>query len=414
MKQKVYFKTFGCRTNLFDSQVMMSALKEYEITEVESEADIIVLNSCTVTNGADTSVRSYISHVEKHSSARIYLTGCGAHTKGESLFQSERVFGVFGQSEKQKIDTLLQRETRFYDPGDLNFIDDTIVSEFVGKSRAFIKIQEGCNFRCSYCIIPFVRGDARSMDEARILEQVRVLASNGFGEFILTGTNVGSYGQGEKRSIAGLMKQMSMIRGVRRIRIGSLEPIQISEEFREILGEPWLERHLHVALQHTSPDMLRIMNRRNRFESDLELFMMLSERGFALGTDFIVGHPGESDALWREAMANAGKLPLTHLHAFTYSPREGTPSAQMKTRVAGDVAKARMAELQSLVDANNEAFRRKQGALEVLVESEKEGLYQGFDQFFNKVLIRSEEDLRGDWVSVTHYEIHEEYNYVEL
>ncbi|MEA3523875.1 MAG: tRNA (N(6)-L-threonylcarbamoyladenosine(37)-C(2))-methylthiotransferase MtaB [Campylobacterota bacterium] len=415
MKPKVYFKTFGCRTNVFDSQVMMSGLKDYDITQDESSADIIILNSCTVTNGADSSVRSYISQIEKKSQARIYLTGCGAHTKGESLFESDRVFGVFGQSEKSKINSLLQNEKRFYNLGDLNFIDEAIVSEFVGKSRAFIKIQEGCSFRCSYCIIPFVRGDSRSLDESKILEQVRILAGNGFGEFILTGTNIGSYGQSNQSSIASLMKKMSYIRGVRRIRLGSLEPIQIDDEFMEIINERWLERHLHIALQHTSRDMLKLMNRRNKFENDVRLFNILSQQGFALGTDFIVGHPGETQERWREAMDNISHIPLTHLHAFTYSKRDGTPSSTMKPEVSGTLSKERMSELQSLVNKNNLNFRKAQTeALDVLVEGEKEGLYHGFDQFYNKILIASDDDIRGEWKHIENYDILEGHNYAQL
>lgn len=410
MKPKVYFKTFGCRTNLFDSQVMMSALKDYEVTEDESQADIVVVNSCTVTNGADVSVRGYINQIERQAK-KVFLTGCGAHTKGETLFSAAKVHGVFGQSEKMKINTLLSQESRFYEIGDLNYIDDAIVDEFVGKSRAFIKIQEGCNFRCSYCIIPFVRGDARSMDEGKILEQVNRLAGNGFGEFVLTGTNVGSYGQGEGRSIAELMKKMAMIRGVRRIRVGSLEPIQINESFREILDEPWLERHLHIAIQHSSNAMLKIMNRRNRFESDVELFGMLNAKGFALGTDFIVGHPGESDAIWEEAMRNAAQLHLTHIHPFTFSKRDGTPSATMKPEVNGTVASRRMGELNALISSNNLEFRRRITApLEVLIESESDGSYIGYDQFYNKAVIQSDEDLSGNWVTLEHYEVHNEYN----
>ncbi|MFA7500682.1 MAG: radical SAM protein, partial [Sulfurimonas sp.] len=202
--KKVYFKTFGCRTNLYDSQVMMSSMQEYSVTEDESEADIIVVNSCTVTNGADSHVRSYISHVENSGDAKIFLTGCGAHTKGEKLLEQGRVAGVFGQSKKINIDEMLSKEEPFYEPGDLNYIDESVVDDFIGKSRAFIKIQEGCNFRCSYCIIPHVRGDARSMDEQKILEQIERLARNGFGDFILTGTNVGSYGQKTDSSLASL------------------------------------------------------------------------------------------------------------------------------------------------------------------------------------------------------------------
>lgn len=411
MKPKVYFKTFGCRTNLFDSQVMMGALNDYEVTEDESQADIVIVNSCTVTNGADVSVRGYINQMDKQGK-KLFLTGCGAHTKGESLFGAGKIQGVFGPSEKMKINTLLSRESRFYEIGDLNYIDDAIVDEFVGKSRAFIKIQEGCNFRCSYCIIPFVRGDARSMDESKILEQVHRLAANGFGEFVLTGTNVGSYGQGEGRNIAELMKKMSLIRGVRRIRVGSLEPIQINDAFREILDEPWLERHLHIAIQHSSDEMLRRMNRRNRYKNDVELFSMLSEKGFALGTDFIVGHPGESDAIWSEAMENLRHLHLTHIHPFTYSKRDGTPSATMKPEVNGAISAQRMSELNSIIASNNRRFREKMKnvPLEILVESVDGDQYTGYDQFFNKILIQSNEDITGDWITLENYEVYDEYN----
>jgi len=416
MKKKVFFKTFGCRTNIYDSQVMMSSLKEYDITEDESEADVIVINSCTVTNGADTHVRSYISQIEKSKSdAKLFLTGCGAHTKGESLLKENRIHGVFGQSEKQKIDTFLKKDQPFYELGDLNHIDDMVVDEFVGKSRAFIKIQEGCNFRCSYCIIPFVRGDARSMDESRILEQISRLGANGFGEFILTGTNVGSYGGDTKTSLARLMKKMSQVRGVRRIRLGSVEPIQITDEFKEILDEPWMEKHMHIALQHTSVKMLKLMNRRNVYKQDRELFEFLADKGFAIGTDFITGHPGESEELWKEAMTNAKALPLTHLHAFTYSKRDGTPSAHMKPEVNGKLAKVRLHEIESLVKQKNYEFRNSyNGSLDVLIESQKDGLYHGLDQHFNKIIIKSDEDLVGNWLNIEKYEVKEDANYASI
>jgi len=415
MKKKVYFKTFGCRTNLYDSQVMMGALRDYELTEDESLADIVVINSCTVTNGADTHVRSYISSLEKHSKAKIFLTGCGVHTKGEALLKSGRVHGAFGQSEKLKINSLLSSSKPFYNAGDLNHIDKTIVDDFVGKSRAFIKIQEGCSFRCSYCIIPYVRGDARSMPEDGILKQISSLASNGFGEFILTGTNVGSYGQKTGSSIAKLMKRISQIRGVRRIRLGSVEPIQITDEFKEILDEPWLERHLHIALQHTSPQMLKHMNRRNVYKQDKELFDLLSSKGYAIGTDFITGHPGETQELWDEAMINVEKLGLTHLHAFTYSKRDSTPSALMKPEINGKIAKERLHQLEAIVKAKNYDFRKNyKGALTVLVENLKDGLYYGFDQHFNKVVVESDIDLVGNWINIENYSVQKEFNYAKF
>lgn len=414
--QKVFFKTFGCRTNQFDTQIMMSKLKDYELTDNELHSDFIVVNSCTVTNGADSSVRNYIASMKrKNPNAKVILAGCGSHSKGESLFEDKKVFGVMGHSEKENINAVLKNENPFYQIGDLEHIDSTIVEEFVGKSRAFIKIQEGCDFACSYCIIPQVRGAARSHKEETILEQISKLASNGFGEFILTGTNVGSYGRDHDTSMAKLLKKMSMIRGVRRIRIGSLEPIQIDDELMELLKEPWMAKHLHIALQHTSDKMLKLMNRRNEFKSDLELFRKIADAGYALGTDYIVGHPGEGEKEWAEAIDRVKELPLTHVHAFTYSKRDNTASATMKPEVKGNIAKERHKELTTIIKAKNYAFRRDHTQnLEVLLESGKDGIYQGFDQYFNKVSVKSNEDLSSNWVFLDNVEVLDEGNQAEL
>ena len=414
--KRVYFKTFGCRTNQFDTQVMMSKLREFELSHDENMSDIIVVNSCTVTNGADSSVRNYISSIKrKNPNAKVILAGCGSHSKGEALFEDKKVFGVIGHSEKEKINEILKIEEPFYQIGDLKHIDSTIVEEFIGKSRAFIKIQEGCNFSCSYCIIPAVRGDARSHREETILEQVRKLAANGFGEFILTGTNVGSYGQDHHTSMATLLKKISTIRGVRRIRIGSLEPIQIDDEFMELLSEPWMAKHLHIALQHTSDKMLDLMNRRNSYKSDFDLFHRIADKGYALGTDFIVGHPGEDEKEWIEAMSRVKALPLTHLHAFSYSKRDNTVSATMKPEVRGNIAKERHRELTTLIQAKNFTFRQThQTNLEVLLENGKNGLYYGFDQYFNRVEVQSKEDLSANWVLLNHLEVTSEGNKAQL
>jgi tRNA A37 methylthiotransferase MiaB len=189
---------------------MINNLSDFVVCDNEDNSDIIVINSCTVTNGADSSVRGYISKMETLGK-KIYLTGCGAFSKGEELFNTNRVFGVFGHSNKNRINSLLKQD-RFFELGDLEYINRDIVSEFVGKSRAFIKIQEGCNFECSYCIIPSVRGRARSIDMNIVLNQIEILANNGFGEFILTGTNVGSYGIDIDTNISRLIKEISKLR----------------------------------------------------------------------------------------------------------------------------------------------------------------------------------------------------------
>lgn len=392
---------------------MISHIKDFEITNSECDADIVVINSCTVTNSADSSAKNYVNSLKKFpKNPKVFFTGCGVWTKGEGLFNENKIDSLFGHSLKEEINNILKSESRVYEPGNLEHIDKTIVSEFVGKSRAFIKIQEGCDFRCSYCIIPYVRGDARSYDMKLILEQISTLASNGFGEFILTGTNIGSYGKKDKNTtLAKLLKEIFKIKGIRRVRLGSVEPLQIDDEFKELLNESQMAKHLHIALQHTSKEMLRIMNRRNKVLDDLALFEYIASKGYAIGTDFIVGHPGESDDIWSEAMQNLQKFPLTHIHAFTYSKRDGTPSSLMKGIVKGDVAKVRYNELVAIIEEKNFQFRKSiTKPLNVLVEQQKDGLYLGYDQYYNQIKISSSTDLVGDWVEITNYEIEKEYN----
>lgn len=412
---KVYFKTFGCRTNQFDTQVMISKLVDYQVTLNEYEADIVVVNSCTVTNNADVSVRGYINSLKKRNpNVKVLMTGCGAFSKGESLLQENKISGVFGHSEKTKINHFLG-ENNFFELGDLSSIDDSIVSEFVGKSRAFIKVQEGCDFACSYCIIPSVRGMARSHKENVILEQIAKLASNGFGEFILTGTNVGSYGKDTNSSLAQLIKKISYIRGVRRIRVGSIEPIQIGDEFMELLQEQFMAKHLHIAIQHSSDTMLKIMNRRNEVKSDLALFEKIASIGYAIGTDYIVGHPYESTEVWQDAIANINRYPLTHIHAFTYSKRDNTKSALMSDNINGKIAKDRYNELTNIIKDKNYNFRKNcTKPLEVLVEGGKDGLYNGLDQYFNRVEIQSTEDIKSQWLNIDDFIVGEELNYTQI
>lgn len=411
--QKIFFKTFGCRTNIYDTELLKSYIKDYEITNDEEVADIVVINSCTVTNSADSGVRNYINGVKRRG-AKVILTGCGAVSKGRELFASG-IYGVLGASKKSDLNELLKQEKPFFELGNLNSVDKNIVTNYENHTKAFIKIQEGCNFNCSYCIIPSVRGKARSMDEAMILKEARILAQNGYNELVLTGTNIGSYGKDTNSSLGKLLANLGKISGIRRIRLGSIEPSQIDESFREILKEEWLERHLHIALQHTSEAMLKIMRRRNNAFSDLELFNELSSLGFALGTDYIVGHPGESEEIWAEAVENFKKFPITHLHAFVYSPRRDTHSATLKSDVSGDVAKARLKVLQGIALQNNENFRKKHnGALKILVEQKNGDFYEGFDQFYNKAKISSQNDITKEWLEVSEYEIKPDANYAKI
>lgn len=398
---KIFIKTFGCRSNLYDSEIMKNILKD-KIVKNEESANLIIINSCTVTNYADRDLNRYIN---KYKNKDIILIGCASYTKGEELLENKKVKAVLGHKFKEEIDKYL--DFRGIKLGDFNFVNKNIIKEF-SKTKAFIKIQEGCDFECAYCIIPKVRGASRSIKEETILEQINILSQNGISEFVLTGINMGSYGKDTNTSLSELIEKISKIRGVKRIRLGSLEPSQIDEKLVELVDNGILERHFHIAIQHTSDKMLRIMKRRNRVKNTLKLFEKLSLKNIALGTDFIVGHPGESEEIWKEALNNFKKYPLTHIHVFRFTPKDGTFSATLKQDVRGDIAKKRAKILEDIVKKNNYNFRVKnKKPLFVHIENFKDGYYEGYDEYYNKMRIKSKNNLKGDWIMVKEYEIKE-------
>ncbi len=398
---KVFIKTFGCRSNIFDSEIMKNRLNK--LASTEEEADVIIVNSCTVTNFADRDIRQYIN---KWQNKNIIFTGCGAYTQGKKLYNEGKVKAVLGHKFKEKIDKFLDFEG--INLGDFDFKNKETIKE-IHKSKAFIKIQEGCDFECAYCIIPKVRGHSRSIEEKTIIDEIKYLSERGVKEFVLTGINMGSYGKDTGTTLAKLVKKLSEIRGVKRIRLGSLEPSQVDEELIELTQNGVLEKHLHIALQHTSDEMLRIMKRRNRVKTTLPLFEKLSEMGIALGTDFIVGHPGESEKIWKEALENFKKYPLTHIHIFRYSPREGTLSATMKQDVRGDIAKKRAKILDTIVKKNNYNFRLKKMPLLIHIEDEKNGFLYGYDEYYNKMKLPKIFN-KGEWVKIENYDVKDELN----
>ena len=404
---KIFIKTFGCRSNLYDSEIMKNVLND-KIVSNEKEADIIIVNSCTVTNFADRDLRQYINRWQ---GKNIMLTGCAAYILGEGLFKEGKVKAVLGHKFKENIDKYL--DFKGIKLGDFDFVNEKIITSY-SKTKAFVKIQEGCDFECAYCIIPSVRGHSRSIPEKTILEQINILSQNGISEFVLTGINMGSYGKDTNTSLSELIEKISKIRGVKRIRLGSLEPSQLDERLIDLTQNGILEKHLHIALQHTSDRMLRIMRRRNRVKKTLGLFEKLSDKGLALGTDFIVGHPGESKEIWEEALENFKKYPLTHIHVFRFTPRSGTHSSTLKQDVRGDVAKKRAKILEEIVKKNNYNFRLKnKNPLTVHIENLKNGFYEGYDEYYNKMLIQSEKNIKGVWMKINEYEI-KDVNYAKI
>ncbi len=374
--QKIYFKTFGCRTNIFDTQIMTNAFGMHQITQNEAEADAIIINSCTVTNGADAGVRQYVNKIRaKKPDAKILFTGCGIDTLGQKLLDDGKIDGLFGASEKSRVEEFVNSSEKIVELGNKEFIDTAVISEISGKTRAYIKIQEGCDFECSYCIIPSSRGKSRSLPEDVILTQVQTLCDKGFNEFTLTGTNVGSY-----KSLASLITKICAIYGVKRLRLGSIEPCQVTDELILAMSHQKFAKQLHVALQHTSDTILEAMKRTNRYSTDKAMLDKLARLGFALGTDFIVGFPTETKEIWQDAINRVKDLPLTHIHPFIFSQRDGTVAAGLKGAPKGDESKARLKELSELIEQKNLEFRKQSSKLIVHIEENE----SGFDQFYNR------------------------------
>jgi MiaB-like tRNA modifying enzyme len=398
----VYFKTFGCRSNFFDTSVIAARLNEWQIADNEADSDAIVVNSCTVTNSADATVRAFVRRMRRENpKAKLLFTGCGAASLGKRLLENAEIDGVFGHSEKARIDDFLSAEKPFEALGALDSFDETIIDRFDGKTRAFIKIQDGCDFNCSYCVIPLVRGKARSASKSFVLEQIKRLADRGFEEFVLTGVNTGAYGRDRGENIADLIASIGKISGVRRLRLSSIEPCLVSDELLDICAAPFMAKHLHIALQHTSDRILKAMNRRNSVKSDRILLEKVSKLGFAIGSDYIVGFPSESEEIFNEAIDRLKLLPLTHIHIFPFSPREGTKAAKMKIDVNGLIANERRKAIAKIIDQKRRDFYLKnKESLIVLIEKDNSGL----DQFFSRVQINSDSDHSG-WIEVKKYSI---------
>lgn len=397
--ERVYFKTFGCRTNKFDTLVMQNSLQNYLVTDKIETADVVVVNSCTVTVGADSDVRHFINHVRKYfGKARIVFTGCGVKTQGAKLLENKSVNAIFDMRYKTNIDEFLPKNGVLRSKA---IKPEPAISQ-TEQAKSFVKIQQGCDFRCSYCIIPYVRGRAKSKDEEQIVSQTKKLCSQGISEIVLTGTNLGSYGKDTNTNLAKLLTKLQKIKPLRRIRIGSLESSQIDDELINALEHEKQDKFLHIALQHVDDKILHDMNRINRYAQDEKLLSKLALKGFAIGADFILGFPTQTQQAWQESMKKLRSLPLTHIHSFIYSPRSHTKAVSMKPLSTHQEAKANQKELIDLVRQKNLTFRKNfSGTLLVHIETSQKtnGGYicKGYSQHYNKVLIHTKK-IPLNWI----------------
>jgi len=405
--------TLGCKLNQFDSAAIEGELARRGFTP-ESDlrlAAVVVVNTCTVTHRADADARKLIRSVRRgNDHCKLLVTGCYAEAEARTLERITGVDRVFGNRDKPRLASILDdlgveasASVGGGDRGCDGTVDPSAGLHFGERSRAFLKVQEGCRLACSYCIIPRVRGASRSVAPDQLEEVFAALLRRGYPEVVLTGVNTGDYGRDldERIDLAGLLRRLLVLAGERRIRLNSLEPRTVTDEIVELMaGEPRLAPHLQVPLQSGSPEILRRMRRNYRREEYLARVTRLREAipHIGLGADVIVGFPGETDDHFEESYAFVEQAPLNYLHVFSWSPRSGTPAAELDERVDPRVVRDRSARMRALGEAKSRDFRlRFQGKTldAVVLGDDDTGRTRALTGNFIEVLIPRGSAARG-------------------
>ena len=416
--KKVAFYTLGCKVNQYETEAMLEMFekKGYEGVDSEEYADVYVINTCTVTHMSDRKSRQYIRRVKKKNpKAIIAVVGCYSQVSPEEILEIEDVNLVMGTNDRR---TIVDKIESIDCNTKLSTVDDIMkvkkfeeieISQTNGKTRAFIKIQDGCDRFCTYCIIPYARGRIRSREIDSIIEEVANLADRGYREVVLTGIHVASYGKDLKdgSSLLTVIKAVAEIEKIERIRLSSVEPILFTEEFvDEICKIDKLVPHYHLSLQSGCDETLKRMNRRYTSEEYKRIVKVLRERipDVAITTDIIVGFPGETNEEFSKTLSFLKEIKLMHTHVFKYSPRKGTPAAIMENQVDPQMKNMRSSTLLSLSTKNFKEFASKYIGKNMRVlfeEQDSEGYYEGLTDNYIRVKVKSEENLRDKFIDVT-------------
>ncbi len=415
MKKKVAVFTLGCKSNYYDSEAIAELFKKegYEIVDFDDLADVYVINTCTVTSLGDRKSRQVIRKARKtNPDAVVVVTGCYAQVSPQEVAQLPEVNLVIGTGNRQKIVELVKALEKGQKPvvsvGDImrqKEFEGLGVEEYQGRTRAFVKIQDGCSQFCSYCIIPFARGPARSRPPEEIVKEVKGLAARGFKEVVLTGIHIASYGKDlGGLSLMDVVKALHELEGVLRIRLGSLDPRVITPEFVKTARElPKLCPHYHVSLQSGSDEVLKRMNRKYTAGEYRDAAAMLRESiaDVAITTDVMVGFPGETDDLFDETYRFLDELSLSRMHVFKYSPRKGTAAARFKDQVPPEKKEERSNRLIALAREKSLLFNRGfvGRVMPVLYEQEldnRPGVFEGTTSNYIRVIAEGNNMIRGN------------------
>lgn len=430
MSKVVRFVTLGCKVNQYETNAMAQKFLEkgYQIIEEitpeneDIKPDICIINTCTVTNMSDRKSRQMLRRMkEKNPSTIVVAVGCYAQVAKKELAKIPEIDLVLGNNEKVEI----VKHVEEYINNHINNVelDDVMYSKefsdfgdvtYTEKTRAVIKIQDGCDRFCSYCIIPYARGRVRSRKPESIISEITQIASKGIKEVVITGIHIASYGKDFLMSkdskltnyrLIDLLEEINEIQGIQRIRLGSIEPLLITVEFVERLKK--LEKichHFHLSLQSGCDETLKRMNRRYTTEQFKEIVRLLRNAysDVNLTTDIIVGFPGETDEEFNKTYQFLKEIKFYKMHIFKYSPRKGTKAAVMPNQINGDIKEERSKKLIELSDRNeieyNKSYIGKD--VEVLFEEEKDGMYKGHTQNYIMVYCQSKEKLDNKIIDV--------------
>ncbi len=408
---KAAFYTLGCKVNSYETEVNIEVFKNngYEIVPFEEEADVYVINTCSVTNTSDQKSRKIIREaVKRGNNAIVVVMGCYSQIKYMEASKIPGVSIVIGTNNKSKILDLIEEYkknkkqiVKVFDLKDIKF-EDMNLDKFENHTRAFVKIQDGCNNYCSFCIIPYSRGNVRSKEKNLVIKEISTLAENGYKEVVLTGIHTGHYGLDlHDYDFSDLLRELEKIDKLKRIRISSIESVELNDKFMETLkNSKKIVNHIHIPLQSGSDTILKTMNRRYNMDEFKNIINKIRDirPNIAITTDVIVGFPGETDELFMETYNSIKEIGFTELHVFPYSPRIGTPAAKMPNQVDGNIKKERVKKLIELSsELKNNYYKGLIGTEEeLLVERYIDGYLVGHLTNYGLCKVKSDEKLLNE------------------
>ncbi len=410
-KLKVAFATLGCRMNQFET----SALEEkfvnhgYQLTDFKDIADVYIVNTCTVTNDADRTSRKTLRQAKRRNpNAIVVATGCYAQVSPDELAKIEEVDLVIGNSHKTAVYEIVEsfinerrQEKVFIDNiFRKNDFDTFQISTFYEGARPILKVQEGCNSFCSFCIIPFARGKVRSAKIKEVIQQIKILVDKGFKEIVLTGTQLSQFGWDNNENLYSLLKEIVKIPDLYRVRLSSMGVNELDENLIDLLtSEEKIASHFHLSIQSADDKVLRDMKRNYTVKEYIEkVEKILNKRPeTAIGTDIITGFPTEDERAFENTVKVVKDIPFAYIHVFTYSQREGTKAVSYGDKVPPQEKKRRTAILREISQEKNISFRKRflNKPLEVLVISEKEGKKVGITGNYIHVVFDSNKNVNS-------------------